>query len=119
MLGLRRVTRQPQGDIGFYRRVQFGGPTVVNVPTSVFELTPPDVIRQLRDAIGARLTDDVQVEDVVRFEGGVRFEFSEPEAFRSLERKKVVHAAVDRVVQTLGYRWKQSGGAVVRWMLKL
>src|SRR5882762_11919393 len=119
MVGIRRITSQPQGDVRFDRRVQFGGPAIVNVPTAVFELAAPDVICKLRDAIGTRLTDDVQVEDVVRFERGVRFEFAKPIAFRRLERKKVIHAAVDRVVQTLGYRWKQSGGAVVRWALKL
>src|ERR1700730_5103867 len=119
MFGIRRITRQPQGDIRLYRCVQLGRPTIVYVPAAVFELTPPDVVRNLRDAIRARFTNYIKVENVVRFEGSIRFDFSEPVTFRRLERKKIIHAAVDRVVEALADRWKQSGGPIVRWMIKL
>src|ERR1700730_4293576 len=114
MLGIRQITSQSQGDIRLYRRVQLGRSAVVNVPAAVFELASPDVVRKLRDAIGTRLINYVKVENVVRFEGSVRFEFPEPVTLRRLERKKVIHAAVDRVVQTLGHSRKQSGGPIVR-----
>src|SRR5258708_12194060 len=113
MIAFRRITREPQSDVRLHRRIQFRRTAVIYVPAAIFELPAPDIVRQFRDAVRMRLTNYVQVEDVIGFQSGIRFEFPEPVAFRVLERKEVIHAAVDGVVQTPGHARKQTGGRPV------
>jgi len=114
MIAFRRITGQPQRHVGLYpsHSAQTGHRN--RCSAAIFELAAPDIVRQFRDAVRMRLTNYVKVEDVIGFQSGVRFEFPEPVAFRVLERKEVIHAAIDRVGR-LRPRPETTGGRSVRW----
>jgi len=95
------IAGELQGDVGFDRGVDLGRAALIDGPAAIVELVPADVGGQAGDAGRLSLAENVQVEDVVGFEGGVSFEFADPVAFRGLEREQIARGALDGFVESL------------------
>ena len=95
------AARQLQGKISFAGSVELGRPTGIDGPAAIGELPAAHIICELGNALGIGLSQNVQVIDVIGFQGGVRLELALPVSFLCLNGKKVMRTALDGLFQTL------------------
>ena len=86
--GVGGIAGELQSEIGFARGVELRGAAGIDTPAAIGQLASADVVGELGDALGIGFTQDVQVIDVVGFEGGVGFEFALPETLPGLEERR-------------------------------
>ncbi len=96
---IRGVARQLQREIRFAGGVQLRRAAGINRPAAIGKLPVAHIICQLGNALRISLPKNMQIVDVIRFEGGVCFELALPESFLSLQGKKVIRATLDGVFQ--------------------
>ena len=81
------IARQFQREIGFASRVQLRRSARINGPAAIGELPATNIVCQLGNALRFGLSENVQIIDVIGFEGGVRFKLTLPEPFLGLKGK--------------------------------
>src|SRR5438046_3174007 len=101
MTRFRGVARQLQGEICFAGSVQLRWPTRIDSPAAVGELPAAYVVGKFGNTLRIGLSQNVQIVDVIGFEGGVRFELALPVSFRCLDGKEMICAALDGFFKTL------------------
>ena len=60
-----------------------------------------DIVGQLGDALGVGFAQNVEVVDVIRFQGGIRFQLALPVPLVGLKRKEVIGAAFNGFLKAL------------------
>jgi len=75
-------------EIRFHCGVQFRRTAEVNVPAAIIELPPPDELCKFCHTFAIESPEDVKIENVIRFERRVGFEFSQPVTVVVLKRSQ-------------------------------
>ena len=75
-----RIAGEPQRHVGLHGGVQLGRAAVEDIPAAVGQLPVADIVRELCGFLGFQLAQNVEVENVIGFEGGIGFELAPPVA---------------------------------------
>src|SRR6266566_4194161 len=81
---IRAVSGKLESKVSFDGSIELGRTVKVNVPSTVRQLTAANVIGELAYTLGISLIENMQIEDVVRFQGRVGLELAKPETLRGL-----------------------------------
>ncbi len=68
---VRAISGKLKSKICLDRGIELGRAAEVDVPAPIRQLTPPNVIGELTNALGISLIENVQIKNVVRFECGI------------------------------------------------
>ena len=82
---IRTVASQLEAEVGLYRCINFRGTTNVNIPAAIGQLPPANIGGQFLHTRSVKAAQDVQIQNVIRLERRVRFEFTQPVAPRILQ----------------------------------